>query len=193
MSVRNAAECMGKLATHQLGLSMVALRCVNASKPYLPVVYPAAMPVSSQWSAAAPRTAQRGRLTPARTDPTKRKMVHCDGGRADGVSWGVPRVRCVGHAPARWMTTSLAMAAPLCVLSNTDVIASAGRSQCAWKRAETRTLRLESGVLCEHVHREGMVPAPEGQHKTGHPAQEAHPPGVYDLEGFVDAVHREHR
>ena len=48
MSVWNAAECMGKLATHQLGLSMVALRCVNASKPYLPVVYPAAMPVSGQ-------------------------------------------------------------------------------------------------------------------------------------------------
>lgn len=46
MSTRNAANCMEKLATHQLGLSMVALRCVNVSKPYLPVVYPAAMKLS---------------------------------------------------------------------------------------------------------------------------------------------------
>ena len=46
MSTRNAANCMEKIATHQLGLSIVALKCVNVSKPYFPVVYPAAMQVS---------------------------------------------------------------------------------------------------------------------------------------------------
>lgn len=36
-------DCIEKLATHQLGLSIVGLRCVNVSNPNLPVVYPAAM------------------------------------------------------------------------------------------------------------------------------------------------------
>lgn len=71
--MRNAVDCMEKLATHQLGLSMVALRCVNVSKPYLPVVYPAAMQ-----SMFAPQTAQRRRLTTARADPTEGKMIHCN-------------------------------------------------------------------------------------------------------------------
>ena len=55
------------------------------------------------------------------------------------------------------------------------------------------TLRLELGVFREHVHREGMVPAPKDQHQTRHLVQEAHPPAVYCLNGIVNAVYGHHR